>query len=48
VEDPLADYIINSRIEAGDTIMIGLNEARDAVALEVKHPEETATANEED
>lgn len=48
VEDPLADYIINSRIEAGDTIMIGLNEARDEVALEVKHPEETATANEED
>ncbi len=44
VEDPLADYIIHSKIETGDSIEINVNEAKDALVLEVIHAEDPAEA----
>lgn len=48
VEDPLADYIINSRIGAGDTIFIDLNDADDKITVDIRQSEEVATTKEED
>ena len=49
VEDPLADYIINARINEGDTILISLSEDKSAVDVHVKSSEEEkAEAKSED
>ncbi|MDO5509860.1 MAG: ATP-dependent Clp protease ATP-binding subunit [Weeksellaceae bacterium] len=37
IEDPMAEEIINSEIQEGDTLLLQLNEAKDGINIEVKH-----------
>ncbi len=48
IEDPLADHIINSRLENGDTIKIGLAAAGEALECLVEHSTEISPITGED
>lgn len=48
IEDPLAEEIINNRVEEGDKLSIGLNKGKDALAIKVSKAKKKETTQDED
>lgn len=48
IEDPLAEEIINNKVEEGDKLAIGLNKAKDALSIKVTKGKKKETATDED
>lgn len=48
VEDPLADYIINSQISEGDTILISMDKEGNSIQVDVQAAEEEAPQTKEE
>jgi ATP-dependent Clp protease ATP-binding subunit ClpC len=47
LEDPLAEEILNKSVKVGDTLIAGLDEAKEKIQFTIKSPEATKTKEEE-